>query len=34
MFLMGIGDEKRNNNIIENYNHLVDDKNEYKMNYT
>ena len=24
---MGIGDEKRNNNIIENYNYLVDDKN-------
>ena len=30
---MGIGDEKRNNNVIENYNNLVDDKNEYKMNY-
>ena len=24
---MGIGDEKRNNNIFENYNYLVDDKN-------
>jgi hypothetical protein len=31
---MGIGDEKRNKNVIENYNNLVDDKNEYKMNYT
>ena len=30
---MGIGDEKRNYNVIENYNYLVDDKNEYKMNY-